>query len=328
MKEVIYYPGFELRSDDWLKFALLYIDHLDPIIPESGDKYLGTLSQKLQNETDLIIPHRPDKHEGSMATLDAIELVDQMLQSPKHYCTSLGEENFVSAWKDTKNHRFTLFQQKYSTERKHFCISNGLGQPCHEGIRVARSLGLIYMSFLAHIISESRGIPPITDHPRMDDISVVTRKATTLDTKKLNIAKSVLKLKIPANLKNISIDKIIEFRNETDFIRRLHAFHEELSLWISDVENGKAEGDFYQTRGNAFSEFSDEFVKLGAEISTFGLGIWLLLSDPATNASYIKEICAGAVLTIGSVIAIRNTWNHTQTKRNTRKYLAALEELS
>lgn len=328
MKEVIYYPGFEVRSDEWLKFALLYIDHLDPIIPESGDKYLGALSKKLGDETDLIIPHRPDKHEGIMATLDAIELVDQMLQSPKHYSTSLGESDFVNTWKEPKNHNFTIFEKKYNRDWEHFCISNGLGQHCHEGIRVARNLGLIYMSFLAHIISESRGIPPITDHPRMDDISVVTRKTTTSDTKKLNIAKSVLKLKIPAKLKNISIDKIIKFRNESDFSRRLHAFHEELSSWISDVENGKAEGDFYQTRGTAFSEFSDEFVKLGAEISTFGLGIWLLLSDPAINASYIKEICAGTALTIGSVIAIRNTWNHTQTKRNTRKYLAALEDLS
>lgn len=328
MKEVIYYPGFEVRSDEWLKFALLYIDHLDPIIPESGDKYLGDLSKKLRGETDLIIPHRPDGPEGNMASLDAIELVDQILQSPSHYSRYLGEEDFVSTWKDPKNHRYTIFKKKYSEDWEHFCISNGLGQHCHEGVLVTRNLGLIYMSFLAHIISESRGIPPITDHPRMDDISVVTRKATASDTKKLNIAKSVLKLKIPAKLKKISIDRIIAFRNEEGFKKRLHAFHAELGSWISDVENRKAEGDFYQTRGNAFSEFSDELVKLGVEITTFGLGIWLLLSDPATTASYIKEICAGTALTIGSVIAIRNTWNHTQTKRNTRKYLAALEDLS
>lgn len=328
MKEVIYYPGFEVRSDEWLKFALLYIDHLVPIIPESGDKYLGALSKKLGEDTDLIIPHRPDGHEGSMASLDAIELFDRMLQSPNNYSATLGESDFINKWKDPNSHKFTIFEKKYSKDWEHFCISNGLGQRCHEGIRVARNLGLIYMSFLAHIISESRGMPPITDHPRMDDISVVTRKINTSDTKKLNIAKSVLNLQIPTNLKDISIDKIIAFRNEEGFKNRLHAFHAELGSWISDVENGKAEGDFFQTRGNVFSEFSDGLLKIGVGISTFGLGIWLLLSKPATSALYIKEISAGAALTIGSVIVIRSTWNHTQTKRNTRKYLATLEDLS
>ena len=37
MKELIYYPSFEVRNREWLKFALLYIENLNPIIPESGD---------------------------------------------------------------------------------------------------------------------------------------------------------------------------------------------------------------------------------------------------------------------------------------------------
>ena len=38
MEELIYYPGFEVSNEDWLKFALLYLDKLNPIIPESGEK--------------------------------------------------------------------------------------------------------------------------------------------------------------------------------------------------------------------------------------------------------------------------------------------------
>ena len=32
MKSMIYYPGFELKSEKWLKFALLYFDELPELI--------------------------------------------------------------------------------------------------------------------------------------------------------------------------------------------------------------------------------------------------------------------------------------------------------
>jgi hypothetical protein len=37
LKKLIYYPSFEAEDINWLKFALLYIDVLKPIIPRSGD---------------------------------------------------------------------------------------------------------------------------------------------------------------------------------------------------------------------------------------------------------------------------------------------------
>ena len=27
MNELLYYPGFEIKNEKWLKFALLYLDH-------------------------------------------------------------------------------------------------------------------------------------------------------------------------------------------------------------------------------------------------------------------------------------------------------------
>ncbi|MBA7546428.1 hypothetical protein ES705_38819 [subsurface metagenome] len=327
MEEVIYYPGFEVQSEEWLKFALLYIDHLKPIIPESGDRYLSHLSKRLREETDLIAPHRPEYTEGCSATLDAITLVERMLRSPRRYRDTLGEGDFVAAWKTPENQVFTLFEEKFSNEWEHFCLFNRLGRSSPDGLRVARSLGLVYMSFLAQVISEIREMPTLTDHPRMDQISILTRKVHPHLRKRLRIAKGVLDLKVPQNLAGISIDKIISLRNEPDFKARLHAFHRELNTWITDVEEGRAEGNLFETRGSISSDFSDNLVKLGAEITTFGLGIWLLLSDPATTVAYVKEISAGTALTIGSVIAIRNGWKHSKTRRYTRKYLADLRTL-
>ena len=34
LKSLLYYPNFEIANKTWLKFALLYIDELRPIIPD------------------------------------------------------------------------------------------------------------------------------------------------------------------------------------------------------------------------------------------------------------------------------------------------------
>ena len=82
MKQLIYYPGFEVQNEQWLKFALLYVNQLEPIIPPAGDSYLSVLFRQLQDETDLLRIHRPTEEEGYRATLDSIERVETILRHP------------------------------------------------------------------------------------------------------------------------------------------------------------------------------------------------------------------------------------------------------
>jgi hypothetical protein len=202
-----------------------------------------------------------------------------------------------------------------------------MGSRDNHGIAISRELALIYMSLLAHIISEGTGVPPITDYADMDQISILTRRVSRISWKRAYIARSTINIAIPANISEIPFERIIGFRNEKGFKDRLHAFHAELDSYITQVENGEAEGNFFSTRGSAFLEFSDEIAKLSPQIATLGLGIWLLLSKDATGAAYLKELTAGTALTVSSVISIRNTWKHTKVKRLTRKYLADLTKL-
>jgi hypothetical protein len=46
----------------------LYIEHLNPIIPESGKSFLSDEFKKVANETDLIQIHTPSYDEGQNAT--------------------------------------------------------------------------------------------------------------------------------------------------------------------------------------------------------------------------------------------------------------------
>jgi hypothetical protein len=327
MEQAIYYPGFEVEDHNWLKFALLYVDQLNPIIPYAGDKYLSDLCNRLCGETDLIQPHRPDYKEGCQATLDAIDLTEKILRRPAAYSGAFGVPNVAALWKSSRCWLYTLFEDKYTPVWADFCLKNGLARRSQEGLLLERSLGLLYMSLLAHIISEARGTSPLTDNADMDQISVITRRAAPLTLQRIHVARGILKLQIPVDLANIDINRVIEHRGRPEFKTRLHAFHTELATWMGQVEKGEATGDFFSTRGSGIGEFSDDLMKLGAGLTAFGLGVWLLMSKPATTPSYLKELAAAGVITIGSIVSLRSTWNNTKTKRFTRKYLATLKRL-
>ena len=43
MNNSIYYPNFEIENENWLKFALLYVDTFRPIIPDERKNELSDL---------------------------------------------------------------------------------------------------------------------------------------------------------------------------------------------------------------------------------------------------------------------------------------------
>ena len=72
MKEMIYYPGFEVEDKSWLKFALLYFDVLRPIIPYTIQPEYAYLSEpflRVMDYTDFIRPYRPSYEEGACASI-------------------------------------------------------------------------------------------------------------------------------------------------------------------------------------------------------------------------------------------------------------------
>jgi hypothetical protein len=68
MKKLIYYPSFEIHDQTWLKFALLYFDQLQPIVPFDGDRYISNETRNILDSTDLIKFCRPDFETGLTAT--------------------------------------------------------------------------------------------------------------------------------------------------------------------------------------------------------------------------------------------------------------------
>lgn len=316
MKRLIYYPGFEVQDTEWLKFALLYIDRLEPIIPPSGDKYLTRLFNQLSHETDLIQIHRPEYHEGEMATLDAIENVEKILRHPGQFSRIFRHANILDLWRNPQTHDYLLFEGKFTENWKSFCLNNGFATPAREGILLPTAVGHLYMTLLAQIISDSKGISAITDHTSLDRYAIFSRSFDVDEREKMTLARATINLKLPVNLKRISVDQLIQFRNQREFKQKLAAFHAELDNYFSNIEGGNSEKNFVESFDNVWKDFAGDILRLGVDTVSFGLGVWLAVNAPQiTTVEYLKEIVvAGASLAIGSSIDISNTWKNTRTK--------------
>jgi hypothetical protein len=327
MEEAIYYPGFEIGDENWLKFALLYVDKLFPIIPPEADHHLSDAYRRLRNETDLICPHRPDYTEGQAATLDAISEIETISRHPQNYAGIFSSPDITQNWRSKENWQYTLFEQKFTPAWMDYCVREGFGKRIPEGLVLDRSLGLLYMSILAQAVSESRELPSLTDNAEMDKISIVTRGAKPVTPKSIRVGKGLIELRLPANLSGIPLEKIIKHRATGGFKTKLHAFHKELGQYIKAVEDGIADGDFFETRGNLLKDFSDELVKVAAESVPWIISVHVALSTLAGAPETVTVLADMGVLAVNSVIGFRENWEHTRSKHFTRKYLVDLENL-
>jgi len=229
MQNAIYYPGFEVKDVNWLKFALLYIENLQPIIPLSGDNYLSESYRRIMGETDLITPYRPRAYnEVVRASSDALMHVENILKEPDRYTEIFGNNSFIQKWQDPRHQSYLLFQEKYTVKWEEFCISHKLAHRTTEGLLLAPELSWLFMSFLAQAIADANNLPLITDHPELDKISILSRNNNQVDRTQLQVAQNVVGLRLPADIETIDLHTILKFRNQPHFRQCLQAFHVEL----------------------------------------------------------------------------------------------------
>ena len=326
MKKLIYYPSFEVYDINWLKFALIYIKELKPIIPWSGEKHLSNFHKKLYNETDLIKPYITEYDEGRDATLIAIEEVDKIFRNPENYYSVFRGNNVVEEWRNKSLFDFTLFEEKYSYNWERFCIENGVGRRCSEGVMLPKELGLIYMTILAQVIADRNGISPITDRSGLDKFSIFIRQENKCTENIITVAQDVLECKLPADLHKIPLEEIIQFRNKREFKKKLNAFHIELEKYYNSKESNQTGYDFESTIGSFWGDFFGDFIQAGIDLVSFSLKAWISVSSGTPLAT--NTIIDGATILTRNTIRIRNTWNNTKSKRYCRKYLSTISKLN
>jgi len=328
MENLLYYPGFEIINENWLKFALLYIDKLKPIIPYNGDKYISEYSQRIYNESDLLEKYRPDYQEAYKATLDAIDIVEKILSNPTRYSPVINSSQIDAVWKNKNKYHNTIFSDKYTDELERFLIDNQLAEKSYEGLNLSRELALLYMTIFAQAISDSKGISPITDFNNLDKFSIFVRHKDQMEKEKFIVAQKILELKLPENIGSISINEILDLRSKKDFKDKLKAFHSSLKSFLESEDEDKSAENFIKINKHIYNEFNKELAQLSLGLASFGIGIWITTQAQESSSQEIaQKFLEGGTYALSGV-AISKSWTNTKTKRYCKKYLADLTKLN
>ncbi|AZU61674.1 hypothetical protein [Neobacillus mesonae] len=322
MTDFLYYPGFEIEDDEWLKFALLYMRKVHTIVPYEADYYLSTKHKNLKDSTNLLESYRPSYEEGEKSTYDAIDIIQSLINKPNRNLDILGEVNILDFWRQGQNQDTELFNTKFSPEFVRFCNEYGLCHETYNGIKIPKQLALIYMSVFAHNIGDHRGMSVITDTKEQRRISKINNKAWKYNPgfEDLKAMKKIMKLEIPVNLKEIPLEAIIKLRNKESFQTKLNAFHLSLGTFTSTPGMKLTESNCKEIVGNLNGSILDlvsDITGFTTSTAVTALGVALVFSNDGSNFELAKEILGFGVTASGAFQVYEKFYN----VRN--KYLAA-----
>lgn len=326
MNELLYYPGFEINDTRWLKFALLYLDNIKTIIPNEADEIISGQYQLIERETNLLERYRPRFEETEKSSNDTIELLQKYLSNPVRHFGILGKVNVVDYWRQQSNQNFELFSSKFSFYFENFCMENGFGHRTLNGIMIPNQLGLIYMSVLAHNIGSRNNISVITDIEEERSLSSLNKDTWAYNRKfnELKSVKKIIELNLPANIDEISINDIINFRDNQRYQQRLQSFKQAVNE-LNNLKDGRLnESNFFEiikhieeSKAGLFSDL----LEFGTTVVQVGLGVILTLGNGSGYWETIKEV-AGAGMVIAGAQKIHRRLN--EPSRTANKYLTEI----
>ncbi|MFB0831885.1 hypothetical protein ACEU2D_20080 [Brevibacillus laterosporus] len=329
MAELLYYPGFEIEDEEWLKFALLYLNKVDTIVPYQADNLLSDQYKFLIRETNLLDKYRPNYDEAGKSTMDVINIISKYLANPIQYFGILGKVNILDFWRERRNQDFELFQNKFSYYFEQFCRENGLSHDTVNGIKIPRQLGLIYMSILAHNIGDRNGISVITDMEEQRQLSKINEQTWRYNKrlKEIKAVRKLIELRLPVDLKQIPIKDIIRLRNQESYQRKLKAFHAAVSEFSSLPNKKLTEHSYYEIESHikyTKEDLKADIINFSMTTSAAILGVSIVLSDNGSGIEFSKEVL-GIETAIGGALPIYRKLG--SDRRLAARYLTDLKVL-
>jgi hypothetical protein len=326
MENLVYFPTFEPPSPNWLKFALLYVDNFNPIIPNNWRNQLSVDYQRIIDDTDLIEPYNPHYDQGYRASLKAIEFIGNVGKTPYRYSNLFNRANVIRNIANPANRLFKLYKEKFSLHWENFCLDNNYGERTDYGILVSEELAFIFMTFLAEEIAFEEGKSIITDNNTFDNFLNFRRTTPRNTFNRQSFAHGVLSLTIPRNISEIPIANLIRFRNRNR--ERIRAFNTELNNSLNNVQQGISEREFVDRFNDIYSELTTEILAQGLGVATIPLATYILLQNStATNPEYINQIIGGLGIILTAKTAVGTKWKEIVNRHNCKRYLTNLERL-
>ncbi|MCM3729585.1 hypothetical protein M3226_28800 [Neobacillus cucumis] len=331
MKKTLYYPGFEIQDETWLKFALLYMDEISTIVPMEAEYFLSEDYKLVHNETNLLKKHQPESLEAKRTTREVIDSISQYLNNPKKIIKNLGEIDVVNLWRQSHNQNYELFETKFSHEFAHFCKEWGFSQPSANGILIPSQLATTYMGVLAHNIGDRHDMSIITDIEHEDEIISFFDDLWTYnnDLEELHHMKKYISLVLPVDLRNIPIGKIIDLRNQENFQKNLKAFHFALQQLSSFSDKKLTDLSFKEITENiewSLKEMRADIITLSSDLLSATLAILLAFN----GGGKILEIINEGLGFVPAAVSAGSLYNNIKTNKRkmATKYLTDLRNIN
>lgn len=334
MNNLIYYPGFEMKNETKLRFALLYFDELCPIIPYMyvpEEKYLSQNARIVMNNTDLIEPYNPTYDETFIASSLACHQMKEIIEHPEIY-TSSRYENPIEKLNKWKNKQLcTLYDGKFTSDFDQFCIEYGLAQRTNYGIKINIELANYYMSLLADIISKNNNYELYTDINYCNEFLLNTEKViannkgTAIIQNKHQIAFDII---VPKNIKQIPLAELINLRNNRDFSDLRKAFVTELEKAIKNQEEQENIDLKEITKIN--KDLAQLFATTACVAAPIGFALNTAITQgiSAETMPNIIEYCIESAIAFAGAGAVNQHINNIKNKTKAKKYTTRIDELS
>lgn len=326
MKKYLYYPNFEPPNRAWLKFATLYLEKLESIVPYHRQHLISEDYRRISEETDLVEMYSPEYHQGERASINAIEEAEKFIRQPYRRSQLLNRINVTRDWRNEENWNYQIFAEKFSYQWGEFCEENGIGRRNAEGLELPRDLAFIFMTHLAKEISFERNGSIITDNIQFDNYSNFSRVLNPRIINRNKFIKGIFNLVVPANISEISFPTLIEFRNRNR--ERIAAFNRQIDNIEESIGEGITEREFVDSFNNIYSELTNEVLQTGIGLASIPFAAYILVNNPtALSAEYSKEILGALGIGIGGTYAVKRALFNTRERRLCKKYLTNLERL-
>lgn len=331
VNELIYFPGFEIVDENWLKFALLYLEKLCPIVPSGyvAAREIESAHMKyVVNESDLIEYYTPTDIEVMDASKEASTYLKHLIGDTK--CTS-ERDGILARWRAPENQSVKVLKQKCSSSFMEICVDEKLARKCSNGIMMSEDLSFTYMGLLANSIASEKNIGLITDSRK--EIEVLHFSDMSRLKKKdyeVALAKSVVEFALPSNLRDIPIEKIVSLRNEKSFQDLRKAFMSHLQEFVNKQISRK-EVDFNSETRYIHAEIVNLICKtfsVASPVALTVLGWYSLQNEPGARG--LLELGIGAVESLTNmaerVEGVKKSFKELKQKNYSRKYLVELSQ--
>lgn len=326
MKKFIYYPNLEPPNTEWLKFSILYMEKFESIVPYGRQHLISDEYRRLLDETDLVEMYSPEYMQGERASIKSIEEAQKFLRNPYGRGPLMNRVNIERSWRTERNWTYQIFSEKFSYQFGEFCEQEGIGRRNGEGLILPKELAFIFMTHLAQEISYERNGSVITDNVEFDNYSNFSKVYNPGVRNRNKFMKGIINLLVPANISDISFDRLIQFRNQNR--ERITAFNNQINLLEESIGNGVTERQFVNSFNEIYSELTREIVLMGIGLASIPFAAYMLINNPqALSAEYSKEILGALGIGLAGTYAIKRALFDTRERRLCKKYLTNVERL-